>query len=322
MMQMANRLHETKKAISNERIKKRGGARNIRKYWPLYVMVLPGVVFLIMFRYIPLAGIVIAFQDYMIFKGIMDSPFVGFKHFQALFDYPQFWRVLKNTAIIGLYNIVFVFPVPVVLALMFNEIRNIVFKRSLQTIYYIPHFFSWVIIAGLTFDFLSSSGVVNSVRGWFGLDTILFMQDESYFRIITVLTSIWRDAGWGTIVLLAAISSINPEMYEAAMVDGANRIRQVLNITLPLIMPTVVILFLLNIGNFLDLSFEQIYNLLTPMTYPVGDVIDTYVYRVGIVQGQYSSTTAIGVFQSVIGLVLVVVFNRLAKRYQEDGGLW
>lgn len=296
--------------------------QNFKKYKVLYLMALPGIIYFIMFRYIPLGGIIIAFQDYMIFKGIGDSPFVGFLHFEKLFSYPQFWRVLKNTAIIGFYNIVFVFPVPILLALLFNEIKNLAYKRTMQTIYYVPHFFSWVIISALAFDFLSTSGVVNAVRGWFGYEPFLFMQSETYFRTIVVLTSIWKEAGWGTIVLLAAISGINPEIYEAAMADGANRIRQMFSITLPMLMPTVVILLLLNIGNFLDLSFDQLYNLLTPMTYPVGDVIDTYVYRVGIVQGQYSSTTAIGLFQSLIGLMLVVFFNRLAKKYQEDGGLW
>lgn len=311
-MQIVNKAH----------LEKEGWVKNFRKYKALYVMALPGVLFFIMFRYIPLAGIIIAFQDYKIFKGVLESPFVGFKHFESLFAYSQFWRVLKNTAIIGLYNIIFVFPVPIILALLFNEIKNLVYKRTLQTIYYVPHFFSWVIISALAFDFLSLSGVVNSIREWFGFEPFLFMQSEAYFRFVVVLTSIWKDAGWGTIILLAAISGINPEIYEAAMTDGASRFRQMFNITLPLMMPTVVVLLLLNIGSFLDLSFEQIYNLLTPMTYPVGDVIDTYVYRVGIIQGQYSSTTAIGLFQSLIGLIFVVFFNSLARRYQEDGGLW
>jgi putative aldouronate transport system permease protein len=301
---------------------KEGWARNFRKYWQLYLMVLPGVAFIIMFRYIPLAGIIIAFQDYMIFKGIGASPFVGFKHFESLFAYAQFRRVLKNTAIIGFYNIIFVFPVPILLALMFNELKNMIYKRTLQTIYYIPHFFSWVIISALTFDFLSTSGVVNSIRGVFGLEPFLFMQSEAYFRSIVILTSIWREAGWGTIILLAAISGINPELYEASMVDGAGRIRQMFTITLPLLIPTIVVLLLLNIGGFLDLSFEQIYNLLTPLTFPVGDVIDTYVYRVGITQGQYSSTTAIGLFQSLIGFILVFFFNSLARKYQEEGSMW
>ncbi len=292
------------------------------KYWPLYVMAIPGVLFFILFRYIPLLGSVIAFQDYMIFKGITQSPWVGLKHFEAFFKYDNFGRVFKNTLFIGLNNILIVFPVPIILAILFNELRNMVYKRTLQTVYYIPHFFSWVIIAGITFDVLSNTGIINSIRGMLGFEPILYMQDERYFRLIVVMTSIWRDAGWGTIVLLAAISGINPEIYESAMVDGANRFRQIFNITIPLIMPTVIILFLLQIGHFLDLNFEQIYNLLTPMTYSVGDVIDTYVYRVGITQGEYSATTAIGLFQSVIGLILVITFNRLAKKFQKDGGLW
>lgn len=294
----------------------------LKKLWPLYVMVLPGVLFFILFKYVPLFGSVIAFQDFMIFKGISESPWVGLKHFEAFFQYKNFWRILKNTAIIGLYNIIFVFPIPIILALSFSELRNLYYKRALQTIYYLPHFFSWVIIAGITFDVLSYTGFVNTIRGWLELEPILYMQETGYFRWIVVLTSIWREAGWGTIIILAAISSINPEVYESAMVDGASRFRQILSITIPLIMPTVMILLLLNIGSFLDLNFEQMYNLLTPMTYSVGDVIDTYVYRVGILQGEFSSTTAIGLFQSVIGLVLVVFFNSLARRFQEDGGIW
>lgn len=302
--------------------RKSGLLANMKKYWSLYVMALPGIAFFLLFRYVPLLGSVIAFQDYMIFQGIWGSPWVGFKNFIDFVHYHQFWRIMNNTVIIGLYNLVFVFPAPIVLALMFNEIRHLLYKRFLQTVYYVPHFFSWVVIAGLSFDFLSASGIVNRLRGLFGLEPVLFMQEEACFRSILVLGSIWREAGWGTIVLLAAISAINPETYESAMVDGAGKIRQMFSITLPSIMPTVVVLLLIHIGNFLDLSFEQIYNFLTPMTYPVGDVIDTFVYRTGILEGQYSFTTAIGLFQSVIGLILVVIFNQLARKYQEDGGLW
>jgi putative aldouronate transport system permease protein len=298
---------------------RKGLLHNLKKYWALYVMALPGFIFFIVFKYVPLAGSVIAFKDYMIFKGFADSPWVGLKHFYSFFEYPDFGRVFKNTIVIGALNLVLVFPFPVLLAVLFNELRNVIYKRTLQTIYYVPHFFSWVIIAGITFDVLSNSGIVNAIRGQFGLEPILFLQEEKYFRGILVLTSIWRDAGWGTIVLLAAIAGINPEVYESAVVDGAGRIRQVFSITLPLIMPTVIVLFLLQIGNFLDLSFDQIYNLLTPMTFAVGDVIDTYVYRVGIIEAQYSSTTAIGIFQSVIGLVMVLTFNQIAKSYQRDG---
>ncbi|WP_127580062.1 ABC transporter permease [Paenibacillus koleovorans] len=300
-----------------------GGRIRIRsKHAMLYAMALPGVLFFLLFKYIPLFGSIIAFQDYLIFKGMWESPWVGFKHFADFFHYSSFWRVFRNTLILGFYNLLFVFPVPIVLALLFNELRNVMYKRVLQTIYYVPHFFSWVIIAGITFDVLSASGIVNSVLGYFGFEPVLFIQKSEFFRPIVVLTSIWREAGWGTIVLLAAIAGINPEVYESAMMDGASRIRQIISITLPLIMPTVIVLFLLNIGNFLDLNFDQIYNLLTPMTYETGDVIDTYVYRVGIVGGQFSSTTAIGLFQSVIGFVLVVAFNRAAKKYSDGGALW
>ncbi len=295
---------------------------NVKKVWPLYVMALPGIAFFLLFRYVPLFGSMIAFQDYMIFRGVLDSPWVGFKHFTSFVEYYQFGRIMKNTIIIGLYNLIFVFPAPIVLALMFNEVRLLLYKRFLQTVYYIPHFFSWVVIAGLAFDFLSMSGLLNSLRGWVGMEPILFLQEEGYFRSILVLSGIWREAGWGTLILLAAISAINPEIYESAMVDGAGRFRQMLSITLPSIMPTVVVLLLLHMGNFLELSFEQIYNFLTPMTYPVGDVIDTFVYRVGILEGEYSFTTAIGLFQSVVGLILVVIFNQMARKYQEDGGLW
>lgn len=313
---------ETLNHISPLAIKKRRYKSQFLKLWPLYAMALPGILFFILFRYVPLAGSIIAFQDYMIFRGIAESPFVGLKHFEAFFQYSNFWRVFKNTAIIGFYNLAIVFPMPVILAILFNELRNVAYKRTLQTIYYLPHFFSWVIIAGITFDVLSHTGIFNTIRGWFGLEPTLIMQQAQYFRGVVVITSIWRDIGWGSIVLLAAISSINPEVYESAMMDGASRMRQIFSITIPLIMPTVLVLFLLNVGRFLDLSFEQIYNLLTPMTYSTGDVIDTYVYRVGVLQGEYSATTAIGMFQSVIGLVLVVVFNSLARRYQEGGGIW
>lgn len=296
-----------------------GLKENIKKYWELYLMVIPGILFFILFKYVPMLGITIAFKDYGIFTGIKDSPWVGLKHFKAFFEYPDFWRVFNNTMIIGFLKIVLSFPVPIVLSLLLNEVRNLKFKKTVQTVFYIPHFFSWVIIAGLTFDLLSANGVVNSLLGMLGHEPILFMQRTEYFRLIVVLTGIWRDAGWGTIVILAAISGINPSVYEAAKIDGAGRFKQMLNITLPLLVPTLLVLLLLQIGRFLDIGFEHVYNLLTPMTQSVGDTIDTYVYRVGILQGQFSATTAIGVFQSVVGLTLVLAFNKLSKKFSEGG---
>lgn len=253
--------------------------------------------------------------------GIFGSNWVGLKHFQQFFTYYGLRKVFWNTVIIASYSMIFAFPAPVILAFLFNEVKNRFFKRAVQTVSYLPHFFSWVVIAGLTFDVLSGTGIINTVRGLLGMDSILFMQKPAYFRSIVILTGIWKETGWGSIVLLAAISNINIEYYEAAVVDGAGKFRQMVSITFPLLLPTIVILFLIRVGNFLELGFEHIYNLLTPMTYSVGDVLDTYVFRIGVQGGQYSLTTAIGLFQSLIGYMLIVISNKLTKKYL-GGSLW
>lgn len=293
----------------------------MKVYWPLYVMAIPGVVFLIVFKFIPLAGSVIAFKDYSVFQGFLNSPWVGLKHFGTLLEHPDFARVFGNTLMLGFFKLVLVFPVPVLLALMINEIRKSALKKGIQTALYIPHFLSWVIVGGILFDFFSLSGLFNLIIGWLGHEPVLAMQESAYFRPIYVLASIWRDAGWGTVVYMAAVSAIDPQLYESAMIDGASKLRQIRHITFPLLLPTVLVLFLLEIGNFLDLGFDQVYNLLTPMTYNVGDILDTYVFRTGIQQAQYSFATAVGLFQSVIGFVMVYTFNKLSKKVS-DGGLW
>ncbi|MGO4495044.1 ABC transporter permease [Paenibacillus sp. 2RAB27] len=293
----------------------------IKTYWPLYVMALPGIAFLIIFKYVPLAGTVIAFKDYSVFKGFIDSPWVGLANFNKLFHYPDFQRVFVNTMILGFLRIVIVFPIPVLLALMINEIRKSALKKGIQTTLYLPHFLSWVIVSGIVFDFFSLQGMYNTITEWFGYEPSLVMQESAYFRPVYLLTSIWRDAGWGTVVYMAAISAIDPQLYESAMIDGASRYKQIRLITFPLLLPTVLVLFLLEIGNFLDLGFDQVFNLLTPMTYSVGDILDTYVFRTGIQQAQYSFATTVGLFQSVIGFVLIYFFNRLSKKVS-DGGLW
>lgn len=293
---------------------------NMRKHWILYLMALPGVIYFVVFKYVPLAGSMIAFQNYQIFKGILGSPWIGFDNFTFIFTYQDFYHVLRNTAVIAFYKLVFGFPAPIILALLFNEVRLMLAKRVMQSLFYLPHFLSWVVVGGIVFELLSSKGVVNMIRGWAGLDPILFMQEQRFFRPIVVLSGIWKEVGWGTIIYLAAITGINPNLYEAAVMDGANRWKQTLHITLPTMFPTILVLFLLHIGNFLELGFDQIYNLLTPMTYSVGDIIETYVYRAGVLQGQYSVTTAIGLFQSVIGFILLWIFNRLARKSEQ--GLW
>ena len=297
-------------------------AGNIRKYWPYYLMVLPGVIYFLVFKYIPMMGSVIAFQDYSVFKGLLDSEWVGLKHFKALINYPDFRRIFTNTLVLGLCKTVLIFPIPVVLSLMLNEIRNLRLKKTIQTAVYIPYFLSWVIVGGLIFDIFGVGGLFNNIRNSLGLNNLLAMQKESWFRPIYIISSIWKDAGWGTVVYLAAISGIDPALYESAAMDGASRFARMKYITFPLLVPTILTLFLLNIGSFLELGFEQVFNLLTPMTYSVGDIFDTYVYRVGIQQAQYSFTTAVGLFQSTIGLIMVVTFNKLANKFSDDGGLW
>lgn len=295
---------------------------NIRRHWPYYVMVIPGIIFFIAFKYVPLFGSVIAFQDYSIYQGMQDSPWVGLKHFRALLQYPDFIRVFRNTLILGGLKLLFLFPIPIILAIFMNEVRGKHLKKAIQTSVYIPYFLSWVIVSGLIFDIFGIGGLFNNIRALFGLRPLLVMQMESWFRPVYIISSIWKEAGWGTVIYMAAISGIDPSLYESSMIDGASRVQQIKHITFPLLVPTFLTLFLLNIGSFMELGFEQIYNLLTPMTYSVGDVFDTYVYRAGIQQAQYSFTTAVGLFQSVIGLILVVTFNKLANKLSSDGGLW
>ncbi|WP_440190179.1 ABC transporter permease [Anaerocolumna jejuensis] len=251
----------------------------------------------------------------------MDSKWVGLKNFQTLLNYPDFKRIFSNTIILGLCKVILIFPIPIILSLMLNEVKSMKLKKAIQTAIYIPYFLSWVIVGGLVFDFLGIGGLFNNIRHLFGLDPILVMQKEVYFRPVYVLSSIWKESGWGTVVYMAAISSIDQSLYESASIDGASRFQKMRYITFSLLIPTILTLFLLNIGSFLDLGFDHVYNLLTPLTYSVGDIFDTYVYRVGIQQAQYSFTTAVGLFQSIIGLILVVTFNKLSNKFS-DGGLW
>ncbi len=293
-----------------------------KKYWPYYVMMLPGIIYLVMFKYIPMMGSVIAFKDYSTYKGIWDSTWCGLKNFKKLFAYPDFYRILRNTIILGLLKTFLTFPLPVILALMLNELRNAKIKKGIQTIICIPYFVSWVVVGGLVFDIFGIGGLFNNIRSFLGLPTLLAMQKESWFRLIYVLSSIWKESGWGTVVYLAAISGIDPSLYESAAIDGASRFQRMCKITFPLLVPTILTLLLLNIGGFLTLGFDQVYNLYTPMTYSVADIFDTYVFRVGIQQAQYSFATAVGLFQSIVGLIMVVTFNKIANKVSEDGGLW
>ncbi|MBW5444818.1 ABC transporter permease subunit [Cohnella sp. CFH 77786] len=277
-------------------------------------MLVPGMLYFAIFKYVPILGSVIAFQDFNIFKGILRSEWVGWKWFEQFFHYPQFTRLLSNTLIISFYQILFVFPAPIVLALLLGEVRNMAFKRTVQTILYMPHFLSWVIIGGLGYMLMSPQiGLINQAIVSLGAEPVHFLQEPGYFRTIIISSSIWKEMGWNAIIFLAALSGISPSLYEAAKIDGAGRWKQLVHITFPGILPTVMLLLLLKIGHILDLGFEQIYVFLNPITYQTGDVLDTYTYREGIVQGQYSLTTAIGLFKSVAGLLLLLIANRTSK---------
>ncbi|MGO4545237.1 ABC transporter permease [Paenibacillus sp. 2TAB23] len=286
----------------------------------LYVMLLPGVFFFIVFKYIPMAGLSIAFQDYKPFKGIGGSEWVGFKHFERLFTEPDFLNILTNTLLLFGMNLLFYFPVPILLALMLNEVRSSFFKRTFQTLVYLPHFMSWVIIVSISFVMLTSDGgIVNELLAYFGFEKFNFLLSPEWFRPTYIIQVIWREAGWGTIIYLAAIASVDPGLYEAARMDGAGRVRQVWHITLPAIRSVIIILLILKIGDVLELGFEHVYLLLNSMNRDVAEIIDTYVYTAGLRQGQFSYSTAIGFFKSFIGLVLVMAANRLAKKMGEEG---
>ncbi|WP_372630235.1 ABC transporter permease [Cohnella sp.] len=306
--------------VGRPAVNRRGLLSHYAKYRVLYLLSIPGISYFLIFRYIPLGGSMIAFQDYDVFAGVWNSEWVGFDQFRRMFAYADFARILNNTVAIGFYSIVFAFPIPIVLALMMNELRHEMYKRIVQTAIYLPHFLSWVVVAGIVIGLLSpTNGIVNVVLEKLGYDSVYFMGEESFVRTIIVSSGIWRDAGWSTIIYLAAMAGINPDLYEAAEMDGASRWRQTLSITIPSILPTIMILFLLQIGNFLDLGFERVFVFLNPLNSGRGDILDTYIYRVGLEQLEYSYTTAIGMFKSVIGLILIVTANYFSKRATGSG---
>ncbi|MEC0244838.1 ABC transporter permease [Paenibacillus chitinolyticus] len=290
--------------------------RTIRKDWDLYLMAIPGLLFLLLFKYTPMYGLIIAFQDFSIFKGISGSSWVGLKHFERLFVSAEFLNVLSNTLLISLYKLIFLFPLPIIVAILLNEIRQMVFKRVVQSVIYLPHFISWVIVGGLFINLLSvNGGIVNTLIVKFGGEPIPFFMDQGVFRSLLVFTEGWKELGWSTIIYLAAISSVDPQLYEAAKMDGASKFRQMWHITLPSIASTVVLMFILKIGSMLEAGTEQILVMYNPVVYKVSDVIGTYVYRVGIGASDYSFSTAVGLFESVIAFILVVGGNALCRRY-------
>lgn len=283
---------------------------------PLHIMLLPGVILSILFHYIPIGGIVIAFQKFVPSRGIFNSKWIGLDNFHYLFNLPNFTSVLLNTIFIAVMKIIAGLIVPIVVALLLNEVISNSFKRTIQTIIYFPYFLSWVILGGILIDILSpSNGIVNQALGFFGIDPIFFLGNEKWFPFTLVLSNTWKEFGYSTIVYLAALTAIDLHLYEAAIVDGANRWKQTLHVTLPGIMPIVTLMAVLSLGNVLNAGFDQVFNLYSPMVYSTGDILDTMVYRIGLIDAQYGVATAVGLFKSVIALGLITLSNFLAGKY-------
>lgn len=294
---------------------KKKDKEQFRLTWPLHLMLLPAVIIVILFAYVPMFGLIIAFQDFKPYDGIWNSNFVGFKHFEFMFQYPDSKQVIVNTFVISGLKIVFGLAAPFMFALLLNEIRKIAFKRLVQTIVYLPHFISWVILGAILVDMLGSDGIVNTMLKALGLPTVFWLGDGNWFRFTVVVSDVWQNFGFNTIVFLAALAGVNPSLYEAAEVDGASRWKQTVHITIPAMIPIAVVVGTLSLGNILNAGFDQIFNLYTPLVYDKGDIIDTFVYRTAILNGQYSFGTAVGMFKSVVGMVLIIISYRVAYRY-------
>lgn len=294
----------------------------IKRDWQLYSLLLLPVIYYIIFKYGPMIGNIIAFRKYVPGGPWLGTQWVGLKYFKMFITDPQFWEKFRNTIVIGVSSLVFGFPIPIILALLLNEIKNVFFKRTVQTISYLPHFLSIVVVASMVIDFTSPSvGVLNQFVKHVWGTTIPFMQISSYFVPTYVLSGIWQETGWGAILYLAALTNINTELYEAAQIDGASRWKQTLHVTIPGIMPTIAILFILNLGNVLNVGFEKVLLLYNPAVYDTADVISTYLYRIAFTSNSFSYATAIGLFESVIGLLLIIGANKLTKKLAETS-LW
>lgn len=286
-----------------------------RKELPLHLMILPALVLLLVFSYWPMIGIVIAFQKFMPAKGMFGSEWVGFRNFLYVYNLPDTLSIVYNTIFIAVMKIIAGLFAPITVALLLNEMASEKIKRSVQTLIYLPHFLSWVILGGILIDLLSLKGIVNQTVSLLGLDPIYFLGNNSWFPYVLVTTDTWKDFGFGTIVYLAALTGINPALYEAAVMDGANRWKQTLHITLPGMLPVVVLMSLLSLGNVLNAGFDQVFNLYSPQVYESGDIIDTFVYRIGLIDAQYSVATAVGLFKSLVSLLLISISYLLAHRF-------
>ncbi|MFK7696570.1 ABC transporter permease [Paenibacillus sp. HJGM_3] len=296
--------------------------RAIRRHWQLYLLIAPVLLYFIVFHYMPMYGVQIAFKNFIATKGIWGSPWVGLKHFNRFFDSIFFWRLIKNTIGISLYELAVGFPIPIVLALMINEVRNARYKKFIQTVTYAPHFLSTVVLVGIVFMFLSpSSGIVNTIIRAFGGEPIFFMTEPAWFKTIYVFSGVWQQMGWSSIIYLAALAGIDPGLHEAAKVDGATRLQRMWHINVPGLLPTIVILLILNIGSLMGVGYEKVYLMQNSLNDESSDVISTYVYRSGLLGSQISFASAVGLFNSVVNFTLLLSVNRIARAVNQSS-LW
>ena len=312
-----------------EEMKKKGGTlKYLRQNYDMYLLLVPALVYVFIFHLLPMFGILIAFKDYNMFQvpgnpflSIIESPWAGFKYFEQVFKRPEFLQAFANTLIISVYKIIFTFPLPIIFAVFLNEVRSTKFQKGLQLIVYLPHFLSWVVIYGIFVSFLGSTGVINSIITSMGFEPVSFLMDSSKFRGILVISDAWKEIGWSSIIYFAAIAGLDQECFEAADVDGATRLQKIWYITLPSLLPTIVLMLIIRVGNIMNAGFDQIFVFYNPTVYDVADIIGTYVYRMGLGKLELSTGTAVGLFNSVISMILVLSSNFIARKVTGKG-IW
>ncbi|KAB8137451.1 sugar ABC transporter permease [Gracilibacillus oryzae] len=293
--------------------------RKMARNWELYLFLLPTITYFIIFKYVPMYGLQIAFKDFIAVDGIWGSPWVGFEHFIRFFESYQFWNLLSNSLLINLYQLLFAFPIPIIFALMLNQVTRSRFKKLVQTVTYAPHFISVVVLVGMIFIFLSpSNGFINNIIQLFGGEPIYFMGSESWFKTVFVGSEIWQTTGWSAIIFLAALSSVDPQLHEAAIVDGASKLQRIIHIDIPGILPVIMIMLILEIGNFVTLGYQKVLLMQNDLNIASSEVVQTYVYKSGLLNTQFSYAAAIGLFENVINFVLLIMMNQLAKKFKQQ----
>lgn len=295
--------------------------KDLSEHWQLYLMALPVIIYFLVFNYAPMAGIIMAFQKFSMRKGIFGSPFIGFENFERFFTSPNFWRLLKNTLLISFYGLIFSFPLPIVFALCLNEVRNTKFKKIVQTISYLPYFISVVVVVSILYDFGKSSGLITNIAEFFGWNGGAVISSPSWFRTLYIGSNLWQHLGYNSIIFISALAAIDPTLYEAATIDGANRWQQTLHVTLPGIASTIVVLLILRLGQIMGVGYEKIILMYGPSTYETGDVISSYVYRMGLLNSDYAYSTAVNLFNSVINLIVLSTANFISRKVNETS-IW